>query len=136
MTNTVKYGHSTFAAQRVHAWLPDKPGFYRAICGIQLADTLITAYPRPTRDEATWCPACYLVSQPGPGGEPRYVMRRSVVDGGAHVIPAGEVGRGRTFQALCGHGLSDAVARPESAYACESCVRAAEVLVRQEVSTT
>ncbi|MCP2167307.1 hypothetical protein [Goodfellowiella coeruleoviolacea] len=136
MTTTLIYGHSTFATPRVHGWLPDKPGFHRALCGIQLADTLITTYPRPTRDNATWCAACYLVTQHTPGGTPLYVMRRSALDGAAHIIAAGEVNQGRSYRAVCGHGLSDDVAKPVPAYACDACLITADELTRQEASPT
>ncbi|MCP2169092.1 hypothetical protein [Goodfellowiella coeruleoviolacea] len=135
MTSTLTYGHSPFATPQVHAWLadPDKPDFSRALCGIRLADTLITTYARPTRDNATWCGACCLLTEHAPDDHPTHVMRRSAVDGGNHVIPADALGGDRTYRALCGQYLTDAVATPASAWPCDDCLDAATALLRQEV---
>ncbi|MCP2164851.1 hypothetical protein [Goodfellowiella coeruleoviolacea] len=136
MTSTLAYGHSPFVTPQVHAWQPDTPGFHRSVCGIRLADTLITMYPRPTRENTTWCGACYLTTPTESGDEPRYVLRRSSVDGAAHVIAANDVGTGRSYRALCGHGLSDAVTQVVPAHHCGHCLDAAKSVLAAEVADT
>ncbi|MCP2169771.1 hypothetical protein [Goodfellowiella coeruleoviolacea] len=136
MTSTLTYGHSSFAFPRVHGWLPDKPGFYRALCGIRLADSLVTTYARPTREGASWCGACYLLTEHAADDQPKYVMRRSAVDGGNHIVPVADINQDRAFHALCGHCLSVGVAKAIPAWPCQHCLDTVTALLAQEVTST